>query len=180
MNTPALFLDRDGVINVDYGYVHTPENFHFIEGIFDLVSAARQAGYLVVVVTNQAGIGRGYYSEAQFHDLTHWMKGRFAEQGGQIDGVYFCPYHPEHGVGAYRRESEFRKPAPGMLLQAETELGIDLEQSVLIGDKLSDMAAGRSAGVGTLLHFCGEHAGGDNIVIRQLSEAMRYMCAPPR
>lgn len=180
MTRPALFLDRDGVINVDHGYVHTPANFQFIDGIFDLVATANRAGYLVVVVTNQAGIGRGYYSEAQFHNLTHWMRRRFAEHGGQIDGVYFCPYHPEHGIGEYRRESEFRKPAPGMLLQAQSELGIDLEQSILIGDKLSDMVAGRSAGVGTLLHFCAEHMGGDNIVIRQLSEAMRYVCAPAR
>ncbi len=180
MNSSALFLDRDGVINVDHGYVHTPENFQFIEGVFDLVAAANRSGYLVVVVTNQAGIGRGYYSEAQFHELTHWMRGRFAEHGGQIDGVYFCPYHPEHGIGPYRRESELRKPAPGMLLQAQSELGIDLEQSILIGDKLSDMAAGRSAGVGTLLYFCGEHVESDTIVIRRLSEAMPYVCAPAR
>jgi D-glycero-D-manno-heptose 1,7-bisphosphate phosphatase len=92
--------------------------------------------------------------------LTHWIRGRFAEHGGQIDGVYFCPYHPEHGIDPYHRESEFRKPAPGMLLQAQSELGIDLEQSILIGGKLSDMAAVRSAGVGTLLYFCGEHVGG--------------------
>lgn len=180
MKRPALFLDRDGVINVDHGYVHMPENFQFIEGIFDLVALANRAGYLVVVVTNQAGIGRGYYSEAQFHELTRWMMCRFAEHGGKIDGVYFCPYHPEHGIGRYRRKSEFRKPAPGMLLQAQSELGIDLQQSILIGDKLSDMAAGRSAGVGTLLHFGGEHVGGDTIAIRQLSEAMRYVCAPAR
>lgn len=180
MKRPALFLDRDGVINVDHGYVHTPEEFQFIEGVFDLVAAANRAGYLVVVVTNQAGIGRGYYSEAQFHELTHWMRARFKEHGGQIDGVYFCPYHPEHGIGEYRRESEFRKPAPGMLLQAQRELGIDMAPSIFIGDKPSDMAAGRSAGVGTLLHFGGEHVGGDTIAIRQLSEAMRYVCAHAR
>lgn len=178
MNRPALFLDRDGVINLDHGYVHKSENFQFIDGIFELVAAANRAGYLVVVVTNQAGIGRGYYSESQFHELSQWMRSRFAEHGGQIDGVYFCPYHSEHGIGEYRRESEFRKPAPGMLLQAQSELGIDMEQSILIGDKLSDMAAGRAAGVGTLLHFCGEHVGDDTIVITQLSEAMLYLCSP--
>lgn len=178
MNRPALFLDRDGVINVDHGYVHRPEEFEFVEGIFDLVATANGAGYLVVVVTNQAGIGRGYYSEAQFHALTDWMKIKFSEHGGIIDAVYFCPYHPEHGIGAYRRESEFRKPAPGMLMQAQSELGIDLEKSILIGDKLSDMAAGRSAGVGTLLYFGGEHFRGNTIAIGQLSEAKRYLCAP--
>jgi D-glycero-D-manno-heptose 1,7-bisphosphate phosphatase len=174
MNRPALFLDRDGVINVDYGYVHTPENFHFIEGIFELVAAANRAGYLVVVVTNQAGIGRGYYSEEQFHELTHWMRRRFAEYGGQIDALYFCPYHPEHGIGEYRRESEFRKPAPGMLLQAKRELGIDMGKSIFIGDKQSDMKAGRSAGVGILLHFCSEYVETKPKIISKLSEALCY------
>ena len=108
------------------------------------------------------------------------MKGRFAEHGGQIDGVYFCPYHPEHGIGEYRRESEFRKPAPGMLLQAQSELGIDMEQSIFIGDKPSDMAAGRAAGVGTLLHLNGERTGADSIVVTQLSEALPYLELPTR
>ncbi|EOB6055467.1 D-glycero-beta-D-manno-heptose 1,7-bisphosphate 7-phosphatase [Escherichia coli] len=175
MKKPALFLDRDGVINVDHGYVHTPEKFEFVHGIFDVVLAANRAGYLVVVVTNQAGIGRGYYSETQFHALTDWMKTKFAERGGTIDAVYFCPYHPEYGIGEYRRESSFRKPAPGMLLQAKNELGIDLERSILIGDKPTDMAAGRAAGVGTLLHFYGEK-NGNNSIITQLSQALPYLC----
>lgn len=180
MSRPALFLDRDGVINVDYGYVHSPEEFEFVEGIFDLVAAANRAGYLVVVVTNQAGIGRGYYSEAQFHALTDWMKTKFNEHGAIIDAVYFCPYHPEHGIGAYRRESEFRKPAPGMLLQAQRELDIDMAQSIFIGDKPSDMAAGCAAGVGTLLHLNGEKTGdsADAIVVTLLSEALPYLKPP--
>lgn len=180
MSRPALFLDRDGVINVDHGYVHTPEEFQFIEGVFDLVAAANRAGYLVVVVTNQAGIGRGYYSEAQFHALSHWMRTRFAEHGGQIDEVYFCPYHPEHGIGAYRQESEFRKPAPGMLRQAKAELDIDMDHSIFIGDKPSDMAAGRAAGVGTLLHFGSEHLEDGAIAISNLADAVRYLRLPER
>jgi len=180
MNRPALFLDRDGVINVDHGYVHKPEKFEFVSGIFELVATANRVGYFVVVVTNQAGIGRGYYSEAEFHALTNWMKSRFVEHGGTIDAVYFCPYHPEHGIGEYGRESKFRKPAPGMLLQAKSELGIDLEQSIFIGDKPTDMAAGRSAGVGTLLHLCGEKAGDDIIIITQLSQALPYLRLPAR
>lgn len=181
MSRPALFLDRDGVINVDYGYVHKPEEFDFVEGIFELVAAANRAGYLVVVVTNQAGIGRGYYSEAQFHALTDWMKTRFNEHGAIIDAVYFCPYHPEHGIGAYRRESEFRKPAPGMLLQAQSELDIDMAQSIFIGDKPSDMAAGRAAGVSTLLRLMdGEKtdAEADVTVVTLLSEALPYLEPP--
>ena len=177
MSRPALFLDRDGIINVDYGYVHRPEEFEFVEGIFELVAAANKAGYLVVVVTNQAGIGRGYYTEAQFHALTDWMKAKFNGHGAIIDAVYFCPCHPEHGIGAYRRESEFRKPAPGMLLQAQSELDIDMAHSILIGDKPSDMAAGRAAGVGTLLHLNGDKTDADDdaIVITLLSEALSYL-----
>lgn len=176
MKKPALFLDRDGVINVDHGYVHTPEKFEFVNGIFDVVSAANRAGYLVIVVTNQAGIGRGYYSETQFHSLTDWMRTKFAEHEGTIDAVYFCPYHPEYGIGEYKCESSFRKPAPGMLLQAKSELCIDLERSILIGDKLTDIAAGRAARIGTLLHFSGEIKSGDCIVITKLSQALPYLC----
>lgn len=147
----ALFLDRDGVINVDYAYVHRHEDFHFIEGIFELVRAANVAGYLVIVVTNQAGIGRGRYTEEVFRDLTSWMCACFSEHGGRIDAVYYCPDHPEHGIGAYKRYSAMRKPAPGMLLRAAKEHDIDLPASLMIGDKPSDMEAGRAAGVGTLI-----------------------------
>lgn len=180
MSKPALFLDRDGVINVDYKYVHTPEAFEFINGIFEVVASANQAGYLVIVVTNQAGIGRGYYSEAHFHALTDWMKASFTEHGGQIDAVYFSPYHPEHGIGQYLRDSNCRKPRPGMLLQAERELGIDMPHSIFIGDKPSDMAAGRAAGVGTLLHLGGEANSEGCVAIRQLSQALSYLRAPAR
>lgn len=145
---PALFLDRDGVINVEKNYVHRIEEFEFIEGIFDLCRTATQQGMLLVVVTNQAGIGRGYYTEAQFHALTVWMQARFAEQDVPLAKVYFCPFHPEHGVGEYRRESFDRKPNPGMILRARDELGIDLARSALVGDKASDIAAARAAGVG--------------------------------
>lgn len=175
MSRPALFLDRDGVINVDHGYVHKPLEVEFIEGIFELVGSAKKAGYLVVVVTNQAGIGRGYYGELDFHILMDWMKARFVEQGGSIDAVYFCPYHPEHGVGVYRRESDCRKPAPGMLLQAQRELDIDMASSVFVGDKVSDMEAGLAAGVGTLLHFNGDETARGCLVIKQLAEALPYL-----
>lgn len=143
----ALFLDRDGVINIDHGYVHTPDKFEFIDGIFDLVRAANIRGYLVVVVTNQAGIGRGYYSEAQFHSLTNWMKNMFLANGAKIDAVYFSPYHPIHGNGHYRQVTDCRKPNPGMLLRAQTELKIDLKSSVMVGDNLTDIEAGKKAGV---------------------------------
>lgn len=177
MNRPALFLDRDGVINIDHGYIHTPEKFEFIDGIFDLVAFANSSGYLVVVVTNQSGIGRGYYSELDFYVLTDWMKAKFVYHMGTIDAVYFCPYHPEYGIGKYRCESNFRKPAPGMLLQAQCDLGINLKQSILIGDKLTDMAAGSAAGVGTLLHFQGAETCNGTIAITRLSDALQYFTA---
>jgi D-glycero-D-manno-heptose 1,7-bisphosphate phosphatase len=153
MATPALFLDRDGVINVDHAYVHRIEDFEFIEGIFALCRAARASGHKLVVVTNQAGIARGLYTEAQFLELTAWMKQRFADEGAPLDGVYFCPTHPTAGIGAYRVDSEFRKPGPGMLQQAARELDIDLGRSAIVGDKASDMLAGAAAGLQKLYLF---------------------------
>ena len=147
----ALFLDRDGVINVDRNYVHRVEDFEFLPGIVELCAAAGARGYLIVVVTNQAGIGRGYYTEADFQRLTAWMVGTFRQRSIDIARVYHCPYHPTAGVGEYRRESFDRKPNPGMLLKARDELGLDLAGSVLIGDKDSDIEAGRAAGVSHLI-----------------------------
>ncbi len=143
----ALFLDRDGVINIDHGYVHCPDHFEFIPGIFELCRKAIELDYLIVVVTNQAGIGRGYYSEQQFHELTDWMCKEFAFRNITIKRVYFCPYHAEHGIGDYKRESTFRKPGPGMILQAAEELHLGLARSVLVGDKESDIQAGITAGI---------------------------------
>ncbi len=152
MNTcnRALFLDRDGVINVDIGYAHKPEQIDFVPGIFELCRKATERGYKIVIVTNQAGIGRGYYTEDDFWALMEWMKQRFAKSGSIIDAVYFCPCHPEHGIGEYKKESPNRKPEPGMFLNAKADLGIDLSRSLLVGDKESDMIAGEKAGVGTL------------------------------
>jgi D-glycero-D-manno-heptose 1,7-bisphosphate phosphatase len=156
MSRRALFLDRDGVINIDHGYVCRPEEFHFVDGIFDLCRAAQELGYFLIVITNQAGIGRGYYSEADFNNLTDWMCRAFSAEGVTIDAVYSCPYHPEHGVGKYKADSSCRKPAPGMLLQAAREHDIDLENSILIGDKESDIQAGIAAGVKLSILFCHE------------------------
>jgi len=150
---PAVFLDRDGVINVDHGYVHRIEDFEFVDGVFDFCRDAHEKGYLLVVVTNQAGIGRGYYTEAQFLALTEWMRAQFDTQGAPIAAVYHCPCHPEFGTGDYKRESFRRKPNPGMLLEAAHDLAIDLKRSHLLGDKASDLQAGLRAGVGYLHHF---------------------------
>ena len=144
----ALFLDRDGVINLDRGYVHRVQDFHFQKGIFELSRAAQALGYLVIVVTNQAGIARGYYTESQFLELTNWMVRRFAEQGVHIARVYYCPYHPVHGIGEYKHDSPDRKPRPGMFLRAQEDFDLDLAASILVGDKLSDIDAAEAAGVG--------------------------------
>ncbi|MFM0568792.1 D-glycero-beta-D-manno-heptose 1,7-bisphosphate 7-phosphatase [Paraburkholderia caledonica] len=145
----ALFLDRDGVINVDIGYLHCKEDCVFLPGIFELVRRARRAGLEVFVVTNQAGIARGYYSEETFAEFTSWMLEQFLVEGAPITQVYFCPHHPDAGIGGYKIACECRKPEPGMLLKAAAEHGIDLAASVMVGDSLTDMQAAKTAGVGT-------------------------------
>jgi D-glycero-D-manno-heptose 1,7-bisphosphate phosphatase len=147
----ALFLDRDGVINVDVNYAHTPEQIIFIDGIFDVARAARARDYKIIIVTNQAGIGRGLYTEAQFHALMQWMCSCFAQEGAPVTAYYFCPHHPEHGQGAYKVACECRKPKPGMLLAAIREHNIDAGNSVMVGDKESDVQAGLAAGLSTCL-----------------------------
>lgn len=149
----ALFLDRDGVINADHGYVYRWEEFVFLPGIFDLCRQARDEGFAIVVITNQAGIGRGYYTADDFEALTGWMKERFLDEGVTIAAVYHCPDHPEAGIGPYRRDSFDRKPNPGMLLRARDDLSIDLARSILVGDKESDIEAAMRAGVGISIRF---------------------------
>lgn len=153
MQQRAVLLDRDGVINVNHGYVYHPENFEFIDGIFDVTRVAHESGFKLVVITNQAGIGRGYYSEQQFHQLTAWMQSEFLSEGIPIEKVYFSPFHPIKGLGKYKKDDVSRKPRPGMILLAQQELDLNLEDSILIGDKASDIQAGIAAGVGTNLLF---------------------------
>jgi D-glycero-D-manno-heptose 1,7-bisphosphate phosphatase len=147
----GLLLDRDGVINHDTGYVSRVADCHFIDGIFELARAFSARGFVIAIVTNQSGIGRGYYSEADFLALMGWISGEFQRRGIEIGAIYHCPEHPLHGIGPYRRDTPRRKPGPGMFLQAAAELSLDLPGSWTIGDKQSDIAAGRAAGVGTLV-----------------------------
>ena len=145
----ALFLDRDGVINLDRGYVHRISEFHFVQGIFDLTRFwTLEVQRPIVVISNHSGIGRGYFDEGEYADLKRWMCQRFAAERSPIARVYHCPSHPQHGIGRYRRDDPWRKPAPGMILQATADLNLDLANSVIVGDKLSDMEAGARAGVG--------------------------------
>jgi len=175
----ALFLDRDGVINVNHGYVHRVDNFEFIDGIIDLVRVAHVNNYKVVVITNQAGIGRGLYSERQFHQLTSWMCKEFINASAKIDKVYFSPFHPTEGMGKYKKDDFSRKPNPGMILQAERELDLDLGNSLLVGDKPSDIQAGTAAGVGLNILFSNNNSpelkGLSYQTIATLHEAMPFL-----
>lgn len=145
----AVFLDRDGVLNVDSGYVSNSDDFHFIDGVIDACRAIKEKGYLLVIITNQSGIARGYFSEEQFHNLTEWMDWSLADRGVDLDGIYYCPHHAEKGIGEYKIDCDCRKPKPGMLLNAIEDLGIDPSQSILVGDKVSDLQAGLAAGIKT-------------------------------
>lgn len=149
----ALFLDRDGVINVDHGYVCSPEQTQFIDGIFELCRTATESRFLNVVITNQAGIARGYYTEQDFQEYMAWMRAEFQKRGAQLDAVYYCPHHPVQGQREYLRDCECRKPKPGMILAAARELDLDLGRSVLLGDTAADTAAGQAAGVGTCVQL---------------------------
>ena len=132
----AAFLDRDGVINIDHAYVHDREHFEWVPGVLEGARMLTDAGFLLVVVTNQSGIGRGYYTEADFHALTDWMCGVFAEAGAPIAAVRFCPHHPEKALGLYRRECRCRKPQPGMILDAAKDLNIDLSRSIGLPERV--------------------------------------------
>jgi D-glycero-D-manno-heptose 1,7-bisphosphate phosphatase len=149
----ALILDRDGVINQDTGYVHRIDDCHFIDGIFAMTAAFAKRGFAIVIATNQAGIGRGFYGEADFAALMGWMRGEFARHGVTIAAIYHSPDHPTEGIGDFRRESTWRKPGPGMILQAAADLSLDLARSWMVGDKPHDIEAGRAAGVGTLIRY---------------------------
>jgi D-glycero-D-manno-heptose 1,7-bisphosphate phosphatase len=147
MKRPAAFIDRDGVINIERGYVHKAADFEWVPGVFDGLRRLQSAGFALIVVTNQAGIAKGYYAESDFDRLTAHMLKQLNGEGIQIEKVYHCPHHPRATRADLRRNCDCRKPAPGMLLQAASDLGLDLALSVLVGDKASDVEAGRAAGV---------------------------------
>jgi len=142
----ALFLDRDGTINVEKNYVWKIEDFEFIHGIFPVIQKYQNNGYLIFIVTNQSGIARGYYTENDFVRLTDWMNSEFRKAGITVTKVYFCPHHPD-----FTGECNCRKPKPGMILNAIKEFNLDPEKSVLIGDSERDIKAGKRAGIGTNL-----------------------------
>jgi D-glycero-D-manno-heptose 1,7-bisphosphate phosphatase len=134
----SLFIDRDGVINEDTGYPYKPEHIRFNEAIFPLCKLAVQKGYLLIVITNQAGVAKGKFAEEDVKALHEWMAGEFAQRGVTITGFYYCPHHPDAAVPAYRVACSCRKPKPGMIERAAKELNIDIKKSLVVGDKPSD------------------------------------------
>jgi D-glycero-D-manno-heptose 1,7-bisphosphate phosphatase len=144
---PAVFLDRDGVLNVDKNYVHEIEDFEWIPGAREAIKLCNDLGYLTFVVTNQAGVARGYYGVDAVHRLHDWMNRDLAELGAHIDEFQYCPYHEDGVVAEWRRASDRRKPAPGMILDCLEGWPVRKEASILIGDKQHDLEAAATAGI---------------------------------
>ncbi|HEY5337722.1 MAG TPA: D-glycero-beta-D-manno-heptose 1,7-bisphosphate 7-phosphatase [Rhizomicrobium sp.] len=147
----AIFLDRDGVLNVDRGYVYRPQDFEWISGAIAAVRRINEEGYLAIVVTNQSGIARQYYSEADFLALTHWMNDTLASHGAHIDAVYHCPHHPEGTDAKFAVDCDCRKPKPGLLHRAIRDLNVAPQRSFLIGNEARDLEAAKAAGLRSYL-----------------------------
>jgi D-glycero-D-manno-heptose 1,7-bisphosphate phosphatase len=154
----AVFLDRDGTINVERESLHKVEDFALLDGATEAIRRLRDAGFLVIVVTNQSGVARGYFGMDEVETLHRHLQSELARIGTQIDAFYICPHHPKEGMGAFRCECDCRKGKPGMLLQAAREHGIDLGRSYMVGDKVADVEAGLAAGCHPLLVLTGHGA----------------------
>ncbi len=155
----ALFLDRDGVLNIDRGYVSRIDDFDFVPGVFETLRLAQARGYKLIIVTNQSGIARGLYTEDDYQQLTSWMLAQLEGEEIFITQVYHCPFHVDGVVPELSIESDLRKPNPGMLLRAQEEHQLDMGESIMVGDKLTDIEAGQRAKVGITV-FVGEETGG--------------------
>ncbi|MEJ7933117.1 HAD family hydrolase [Sphingobium sp. AN558] len=146
--TRALFLDRDGVLNIDHGYIGSAERFDVIPGVFDALAQAQSLDFHLIVVTNQSGIARNYFTQADYFAVERHMLDIFAAKGISFTGIYHCPHHPQGARSDLAIACACRKPAPGMILQACADHRLDPARSVLVGDKPSDIQAGRNARVG--------------------------------
>ena len=170
---PALFLDRDGVINADKGYVSRIEDFEWMPGAADAIAAFNARNWFVFVVTNQSGIARGYYTEEDMQALHNWMLNELHLSGAKIDQIYYCPFHAEGEIDRYRKDSFDRKPKPGMLLQAMADYPVKREASFLIGDKDADVEAAHAAGVGGFLFKGGNLAEYAEWALASFEDGMR-------
>jgi D-glycero-D-manno-heptose 1,7-bisphosphate phosphatase len=175
MKNKALFLDRDGVVNIDKHYVYKINDFIFVEGIFDLVSSAKKQNYKIIIITNQSGIGRGIFSEEQFLDLNDWMLGQFLDNSAPIDKVYFCPTHPKEGIGKYKIDDFRRKPEPGMFFEACNDYNLDFSKSIMVGDKLSDMQAAETCGIKKLYLYSNKIEYKNSLKIEKLKEVIKFL-----
>ncbi len=147
----VIFLDRDGTLNEEVNYLHRKEDLKLLPGVTEALKKLREAGYKLIVITNQAGVARGYYQEADVQELHQYMNRLLKEQGAGIDAFFYCPHHPEHGIGVYKKACHCRKPETGMFEMAQQMFEIDRSASWMIGDKLIDVEAGRRYGVSTVL-----------------------------
>ncbi len=147
MAVPAAFLDRDGVINEDLGYVSDWDSFHFLPGAIDGMRLLNEVGLSLIIVTNQSGIARGYYTEQDFHFLMARVSEKLLEEGVRVKHIYYCPHLPDATVPQYKMVCDCRKPGPGMIKRAAREHDLDLQRSIMVGDKMSDMHAAESAGI---------------------------------
>lgn len=170
----AVFFDRDGVINRDYGYVGSLERFEFLPRVKDALATIKEMGYLTILVTNQSGIARGMYTVDDFDTVTEFMQGELAARHAAFDGVYFCPHHPQASVAAFRCDCACRKPKPEMLFWAQKEFDIDLEHSIMVGDHASDIEAAQNAGVKNLI-LVGTHLATDGPLV---PKAQRFADLP--
>lgn len=152
----AVFFDRDGVINRDFGYVGTVERFEFLPEVFSSLAKLKEMGYALVLVTNQSGIARGMYTVDDFNKVKDYMQEKLKEHNAEFDGIYFCPHHPNATVAEFRCTCSCRKPKPDMIFWARDEFELDLQNSIFVGDHASDIAAAKNAKVGGLV-LVGEH-----------------------
>ena len=176
--SPALFLDRDGVINVDTNFLYKIEDVEWIEGIFSLAATATRLGYKMVVVTNQSGVARGHFTAEDVETLMDWMVAEFAARETPLTAYYYCPFHPGHGDERYRREHEDRKPSPGMLRRGAREHALDLAQSVMIGDRCTDIGAANNGGLRQAFLIAGTETGpcsGNYIPVQKLAEVEQWL-----
>jgi D-glycero-D-manno-heptose 1,7-bisphosphate phosphatase len=151
----AVFLDKDGTIVEDVGYMSSPDQIKFIPGSIEAIKMLNEAGYKVVVITNQAGVARGLVTEDMLQTIDKTLHKWILNGGAHLDGIYYCPHHPEHGVYPYKQVCECRKPHPGLIKRAHRDLGIDLSQSYMVGDKATDIEAGKRAGTRTIFLLSG-------------------------
>ncbi len=149
----AAFLDRDGVINIDLGYLYRWEDFQWMPGALEGMRQLQALGYALVVVTNQSGIARGYYTEDDFQSLSNTMRHWLHGHGIDLAGIFYCPHHPQGSEKNYTEVCNCRKPAPGLIVEAAKQLGLSLQDSVMVGDKVSDMQAAESAGIEQRYHL---------------------------